>query len=125
LSAPDLRSASDPDEKVDLAIRRPNLQGAFNEAHDATAKAASDRSQLSDGPKNTDVGQPDAKTTLRRFPRTPKNRFLMEGDLNDVIILYSAGAAAPHIAKNLRGDFVFGADSANSCLLERTPTISR
>lgn len=121
LSAPDLGQLQTLTEKVDLAIREANLQGAFNEAHDATAKAASDRSQLSDGPKNTDVGQPDAKTTLASIPRTPKNRFLMEGDLNDVIILYSAGAAAPHIAKNLRGDFVFGADSANSCLFGKNP----
>ena len=50
------------------------------------------------------------------LPTTEKNRFLMEGDLDDVEILYNANPKAPHIAQNLRGDFVFSQNQARICL---------
>ena len=40
----------------------------------------------------------------------------MEGDLDDVEILYNANSKAPHIAQNLRGDFVFSQNEARICL---------
>ena len=55
------------------------------------------------------------------LPTTDKNRFLLEGDLNDVLALYNAGANAPHVALNLRGQFVFADDRANVCLFGGNP----
>ena len=50
------------------------------------------------------------------LPPIEKNRFLLEGDLADVVALYNAGATAPHVVLNLRGEFVFTDDRANVCL---------
>ena len=55
------------------------------------------------------------------LPITEKNRFLIEGDLADVVALYNAGAKAPHVALNLRGEFVFADDRANVCLFGPQP----
>ena len=58
-----------------------------------------------------------------KLPTTEKNRFLVEGDLDDVEILYNANAKAPHIAENLRGDFVFSQNGSHlsSRLAWRSP----
>ena len=50
------------------------------------------------------------------LPVTPEDRFLVEGDLDDVEIVYNASSAAPHVAQNLRGDFVFAEGQARVCL---------
>ena len=55
------------------------------------------------------------------LPTTGKNRFLLEGDLADVVALYNAGANAPHVVLNLRGEFVFTDDRANVCLFGHNP----
>jgi hypothetical protein len=55
------------------------------------------------------------------LPTTEKNRFLVEGDLDDVEILYNANSKAPHIAQNLRGDFVFSQNEARICLFGQNP----
>ena len=55
------------------------------------------------------------------LPTTEKNRFLLEGDLADVVALYNAGAKAPHVALNLRGEFDFADDRANVCLFGLNP----
>ena len=45
----------------------------------------------------------------------------MEGDLGDVEILYNASPSAPHVAQNLRGDFVFAQNQASVCLFGQNP----
>ena len=45
----------------------------------------------------------------------------MEGDLDDVEILYNASSKAPHIAQNLRGDFVFSQNETRICLFGQNP----
>ena len=63
---------------------------------------------------------PSAPPALK-LPTTEKNRFLVEGDLDDVEILYNASPKAPHIAQNLRGDFVFSQNEARICLFGQNP----
>jgi hypothetical protein len=52
---------------------------------------------------------------------TPEDRFLVEGDLDDVEILYNSSSSAPHVAQNLRGDFVFAQSQARVCLFGQNP----
>ena len=97
--------------QIDLAIREANLDEAFRAAQEDRAKPGS---RTADGGKVPDQG----KAIL---PTTDKNRFLLEGDLSDVLALYNAGANAPHVALNLRGQFVFANDRANVCLFGSNP----
>ena len=75
--------------KVEVAIREAKLEDAFN--------AWRERSLDTNGPENPPVTD---------LPLTGKNRFLVEGALDDVEILYNASQNAPHVAENLRGEFV-------------------
>jgi hypothetical protein len=93
-------------EKIDTAIREANLEPAFIAAQ--TEKKA-----------DTTRGMPAPPTD--KLPTTEKNRFLVEGDLDDVELLYNASAKAPDVAQNLRGDFVFSQNQARACLFGQNP----
>ncbi len=45
----------------------------------------------------------------------------MEGDLDDVEILYNATPNAPHVAQNLLGNFVFAQNQARICVFGHNP----
>ncbi len=98
--------------QIDLAIREATLDEAFRDAQVDRAKPTPQTR-----PDGERAGQGDAM-----LPETDKNRFLLEGDLNDVLALYNAGANAPRVALNLRGQFVFADDRANVCLFGDNPT---
>ena len=87
-------------DQIGNAIREASLDDAFRNWHPTTPII------------------PPTSTTL---PTTEKNRFLIEGDLADVVALYNAGPKARHVALNLRGEFVFADDRANVCLFGRNP----
>jgi hypothetical protein len=96
-------------DKIDVAIRENNLESDFV----AVQKEANNSPE-----KNTETPPavtPNAPPAVG-LPTTEKNRFLVEGDLDDVEILYNANSKAPHIAQNLRGDFVFSQNEARICL---------
>ena len=101
-------------DKIDVAIREANLESAFIAA----------RKEVNNSPeKNTETTPavtPNAPPAVG-LPTTEKNRFLVEGDLDDVEILYNANSKAPHIAQNLRGDFVFSQNEARICLFGQNP----
>ena len=88
-------------DKIDVAIREANLESAFE----------SDNS--SDKKQNA--------MPVDGLPTTEKNRFLVEGDLDDVELLYNASPKAPNVAQNLRGDFVFSQNQARVCLFGQNP----
>jgi hypothetical protein len=46
---------------------------------------------------------------------TPKNSFVIEGALDDVLVLYNDTGKAPSIVKNLRGDLVFESNKTSAC----------
>jgi hypothetical protein len=93
-------------DKIDTAIREANLEPAFIAAQ--TEKKA-----------DSTTGTPAPLTD--KLPTTEKNRFLVEGDLDDVELLYNASAKAPDVAQNLRGDFVFSQNQARVCLFGQNP----
>lgn len=113
LPRPELNELQPLVDKIDLAIREADLEKEFVSAQKSAAAplpggAEGQTSQAaSSGPPNAATGQ---------LPVTDKNRFLAEGDLNDVEILYNASATAPHIAQNLRGEFVFAGGEAKACI---------
>ena len=101
-------------DKIDLAIREANLENAFI----ATQK-------VSPPPATKPMEGPESNlkdsTPTGKLPVTDKNRFLVEGNLDDVEILYNASASAPHVAQNLRGEFVFAQNLASVCLFGQNP----
>jgi hypothetical protein len=98
-------------DQIGNAIREAKLDDAFRAAQ---AARANQTAQAAAGIKPSEP----PSTTL---PPTEKNRFLLEGDLADVLALYNAGAKAPHVVLNLRGEFVFSDDRANVCLFGNNP----
>jgi anti-sigma28 factor (negative regulator of flagellin synthesis) len=93
-------------DKIDTAIREANLEPAF---------IATQTEKKADTTPGTPVPPPD------KLPTTEKNRFLVEGDLDDVELLYNASPKAPSVARNLRGDFVFSENQARACLFGQNP----
>ena len=107
-------------EKVDLAIREAGLEPAFVAAQKEPLKApeAGAATPSNNEPTNPQAAKPAASEAL---PITEKNRFLVGGDLDDVEFLYNASPKAPHVAQNLRGDFVFAQNQARICLFGQNP----
>ena len=111
LEKPSLDQLQPLTDQIGNAIREAKLDDAFRAAQGARATQAA---QAAAGAKPSEPASPT-------LPTTEKNRFLIEGDLADVVALYNAGAKAPHVALNLRGEFVFADDHANVCLFGRNP----
>jgi hypothetical protein len=59
-------------------------------------------------------------TEAGRLETTDANRFLIEGDLSDVVLLYNASGSAPNVIRNIRGDIVFENGAAKTCVLHAT-----
>jgi hypothetical protein len=110
-------------DKVDLEIREANLEAAFI----ATQKQVSNSREkaVESVATSSRVEAPNASAVKpersENLPITEKNRFLVGGDLDDVEILYNASPSAPHVAENLRGDFVFAQNRARVCLFGKNP----
>ena len=100
-------------DKIDLAIREAHLEAAFIGAQKDAFNSAEKKAET---PATADNIEPTDK-----LPTTEKNRFLVEGNLDDVEILYNASPNAPHVAQNLRGDFVFAQNEARVCLFGQNP----
>jgi uncharacterized protein/mevalonate kinase len=101
-------------DKIDLAIREANLESGFIAAQKEVYNSSEKKSDMT-------VGTTEKVVTAHKLPTTEKNRFLVEGDLDDVEILYNANSKAPHVAQNLRGDFVFSQNQARVCLFGQSP----
>lgn len=111
-------------DKVDLAIREANLEAAFIAAQKEPPKASENRvgTTLPTAPSvETTTLQTTKPERMENLPITEKNRFLVAGDLDDMEILYNASPNAPHVAQNLRGDFVFAENQARVCLFGQNP----
>ena len=110
LDKPSLDQLQPLTDQIGNAIREAKLDDAFRAAQVARANQAA-----------PPAPQPSAQPPSPPLPITEKNRFLIEGDLADVVALYNAGAKAPHVALNLRGEFDFTDDRANVCLFGLNP----
>ena len=113
LQSADLNQLQPLVDKIDVAIREANLESAFIAA----------QKEVNNSPEKKTVTMPGVTKTHRPSYAAHHrgNRFLLEGDLDDVEILYNANSRAPHIAQNLRGDFVFSQNEARICLFGQNP----
>ena len=73
-------------DKVDLAIREANLEDEFIAAQKKAANSSDEKAETTPNTQ-TEKAEPTVK-----LPVTDKNRFLVEGDLGDVEILYNASS---------------------------------
>src|SRR5262249_38440813 len=56
-----------------------------------------------------------------RLGLNEKSKFLVDGPLTDIIFLYNASPTAPSVAKDIKGNFVFVAESASVCFAQSIP----
>jgi hypothetical protein len=101
-------------ERIDTTIREANLESTFIAAENVANNTTED--------KTVETRPPTESAMLTSpLPTTDKKRFLVEGNLDDVEILYNASSKSPHVAQNLRGDFVFSQNQARVCLFGHGP----
>lgn len=110
-------------KQLEIQIATPNLE----QLRDLTSRVNVELSnsdlynQFEDRRSKPLVSEPAPTTPSQTLPETERNSFLLSGDLGDVVILYNSRPDAPHIAINLRGDYVFSTDSAHVCLFGQNP----
>jgi hypothetical protein len=71
-----------------------------------TPKTASQRSADASPPQNLGAA----------LPVTEKDRFLLDGGRDDVVLMVNASPKGPHVYRDLKGDLVFDRDQADVCL---------
>ncbi|MES0058375.1 hypothetical protein [Mesorhizobium sp. M0041] len=73
-----------------------------------------------------DKGEPQVASSPA-FTVTELNKVLLRGGLDDVVVLYNAGPAAPSLLKTLSGEFSFTKNEAWICLfgVESTPAFEK
>ena len=106
LSNPDLKALNEVSRGVEADLRRFDLQDNFL----LSLNAVDDKAHS----PSADEVVADLGITV-----TEKNRFLLDGAQNDLVLMYVAGPSAPHVVKNLRGDIVFDQRAANVCIYQR------
>ena len=104
LQQPVLKELRSMTGNVEIAMRAADLMDAFRAEPDGLPPDAQ--------PRNV----PNANGDI---PRTAKNSFLIDGDLDDVVLLYNASPNSPHVSKNLRGDIVFLEGQADACIFHK------
>ena len=72
------------------------------------------------GETRTIAGGSGGEAVDGAFTPTDRTRFLVKGALDEVLVLYTT-RDAPHIARNLRGDFVFSGGQVRICLTHGLP----
>ncbi|WP_127089158.1 hypothetical protein [Aquabacter cavernae] len=103
-------------ETTDMAFRQSGLRSAYlNALADTGTSAAPPPATAAGATAPAAVPNPDAlRTSL-----TEKNRFLLDGSVEDVVFLYNASSEAPHVLKNLKGDIVFERSTASVCIFQK------
>ncbi len=117
LGAPDLERAQTLLGETDAAIQKAGLRKDYVAFTAARAEPASDATSPGLQPGGGDKGTaPEAVTKVSGKIATDKNRFLIDGDLKDIVLMFNTSAGAPHVVKNLRGELVFEGGRADACL---------
>lgn len=100
----DLRQLRSYIGSVQDLLRQYDLQDNFLLSLNAIDDKAHD-----EGASSNDVG----------LGRTSKNRFLLDGPGDDLVLMYISAPSAPDVVRNLRGDIVFDHQKAVVCLYEK------
>ncbi len=106
LPHPDLKQLREATAAVDAALRQYGLQDNFLLSMNA----------VDDKPHSDADGGTPANLDIIT---TDHNRFLLDGSLGDLVLMYTAAPSAPHVVRNLRGDLVFGQGVATACIYEK------
>jgi len=104
LAAPDLDKLRALTSKVDVLIRQAGLRDEFVKS----TNVLDDKSA-----RNSD--KPVDSNPIRK---TEKNAFLIDGNPKDFVLMYNSSPQAPHITKNLSGNFEFEGNEAKACLYQ-------
>jgi hypothetical protein len=110
-------------EELSAAIANPNLDRlqALTARVEAEIRSANLYNEFQQSRVAQATPQAAPSTSEPKLPETEKNSFLIKGEFQDVVILYNSTPDAPHIALNLRGDYVFANDSVRICLFGENP----
>ena len=117
LATPNLDESKTLIGRIDLAVQEGSLLSsykAFRKSSEGVEKSVGDRTHVAEAQANDGVATPPLLSLI-----TAKNRFLIEGDLQDIVLIYNAGSSAPHVVKNLRGDIVFQDGRVDACVFNR------
>ena len=106
LPHPDLKQLREATAALDASLRQYGLQDNFLLSMNA----------VDDKPHADAEGGTPANLDI---VTTDHNRFLLDGSLGDLVLMYTAAPSAPHVVRNLRGDLVFGQGVASACIYEK------
>jgi hypothetical protein len=95
----DLTSLQATIDKIALTIRESNLLDAFLAAQKGTLKASLNTADAQSTSTAGATSPPAPASISVQLLTTDKNRFLIEGDLDDIEILYNGPIFTPHRAK--------------------------
>jgi hypothetical protein len=103
IAAPDLEPMRTLTSGVEVAIREAGLSDEYLRSRNLFAQ-----------------GEPGKVSAASNglFSTTIKNAFLVEGKMEDFVLLYNASSRSPHIIKNLHGEFAFDKSKARACLYQ-------
>lgn len=65
-----------------------------------------------------------SKTLAERLGISDKSRVVVEGPLDDIVLLYNVSPTAPNVWRNVRGDIVFQNDAASLCFAQTNPEVT-
>ena len=64
------------------------------------------------------------ETLEKRFGIGEKSKFVVEGPLDEIVLLYNISSSAPNVWRNVRGDIVFQNDAASLCFAQEKSEIT-
>lgn len=104
----------------DIALRQAGLRSAFlNAQADLASEASTSAAPAAPAAPTARSADTAPSRDALRTSLTEKNRFLLDGSVDDVVFLYNASSEAPHVLKNLKGDIVFERSTASVCLFQK------
>ena len=133
LTSPDLDHAQTAMGTIEAAIKDAGLSDAYAAASaaakqvavaEAVAPQPSAMSNATSAPTSSQAPmQPSTGVSPQgsgaALPVTDRNRFLLDGGRDDVVLMVNASPKAPHVYRDLKGDLVFDRDQADVCLFGR------
>ena len=134
LASPDLDHAQTAMGTIEGAIKDAGLRDAYATASAAAkqvavAEAALPRPVASSAPAAGPIpgagailppaGAPSPQSPSASLPVTDRDRFLLDGGREDVVLMVNASPKAPHVYRDLKGDIVFDRDQADVCVFGR------
>lgn len=126
LQQPSFETMKPLTESTDMALRQSGLRSAYLNALSefSSSQPASPAATASAVPPPARPADPTGRPDALRNSLTEKNRFLLDGNVEDVVFLYNASRDAPHVLKNLKGDIVFERATASACIFQRQPDLA-